>query len=176
MAESVVDADIKIDAQYWMRAGEAAIRAYCGWHVCPVVTETLTLDTSRQRFVKLPSMRVLDVGKVEYLGRDVTGSMSWSEAGLLKWKNKFLTFDDEYRGLKITLTHGYELGEVPQIVSLIATVGRRAADQKTVASQSVNGASVAYLTAGGAPLSVPLLSIEKEMLAPYRLSGGIAVC
>lgn len=173
MVESVVDADIKIDAQYWMRAGEAAIRAYCGWHVCPIVTETLVLDTFRQRFVKLPSMRVLDVGKVEYLGEDVTSFVSWSEAGVLRWKEKGRVFGDEYRGLKATITHGYAPDEVPQIVALVATVGRRAKDQKLVASQSVNGASVSYLTAGGAPLSVPLLGIEKEMLAPYRLAGGI---
>ena len=44
-----------------------------------------------------------------------------------------------------------------------------AATPGNVASQSVNGASVSFLAASGAPLSVPLLALEKETLAPYRV-------
>ncbi|NMW65986.1 hypothetical protein HHJ78_10870 [Mobiluncus mulieris] len=170
MVASLVDENIQVDAQYWMRAGEAAIRAWCGWHVSPQVTETLTVDTACGTCAVLPTMRIVDLVRVEYRGVEITPAVSWSESGLIQYPEGFA---EAYRSLKVTLTHGYAPEEVPQIVALIATVGRRAADQKLVASQTVNGASVSYLTAGGAPLSVPLLQIEKEMLAPYRLPGGI---
>ena len=174
MAASLVDENIQIDESYWMRAGEAAVRAFCRWHVAPVVEETLTVDTQAGRRVILPTMRILDLSKVVYDGVDITGRVAWSAAGILAFKkNDPGRFEETYRGLEVTLRHGYEPGEVPEIVALVATVGRRAKDQKLVASQSVNGASVSYLTAGGAPLSVPLLAIEKEMLAKYRLPGGI---
>lgn len=41
-----------------------------------------------------------------------------------------------------------------------------------ISSQSVNGASVSYLTYGGTTLGVQLLQIEKDMLEPYRLNWG----
>ena len=77
------------------------------------------------------------------------------------------------RGVAVDLTHGFEWEEVPDISALVHNITRRAsAGVYGIASQSVSGASVTYQTAGGAPLSVPLLQIEKQMLGRYMLASG----
>lgn len=46
-------------------AATAAARAYCGWHVTPVLSETLLLDGPGNRSLFLPSLRVVSIEKVE---------------------------------------------------------------------------------------------------------------
>lgn len=160
-------------------AAQAAIRAYCGWHVAPVLTETIEV-TARHcgRDLWLPSTHVLNIETVEVEDMTVEGgwrtldpaTYEWDETGLLRrcgvWPRRL-------RGIRVTLTHGYEPDEVPDVLAIAdALQGRARMNLYGVASQSVNGASVSYQTAGGAPLSVSLLNIEKQTLDPYRVGVG----
>ena len=168
---NIVEATTQVDPAFFLNAANRAIRAYCGWHVAPVISETLTLDGSGGDTLLLPSLRVRELERVTSDGVDVTELVRASaRAGMLEidgsWSRKL-------SGIEVTLQHGFDADEVPDIATLILNVAKRAGSgQSLIASQSVNGASVSYLTAGGAPLSVPLLQIEKDALDPYRLTWG----
>lgn len=160
-----------VDAAFWINAAQSEIRRHCRWHVAPSVTETLILDGFGSRTLTLPSKRVTEISEVLADGVDVTESATWSESGFLRLRRG--CFPCFPRSVSVSLTHGYDLEDVPEIQALIMTLARRASTGPgIIASQSTNGSSVTYQTAGGAPLSIPLLEIEKETLAPYKLNWG----
>jgi hypothetical protein len=44
-----------------LAAAEAAVRAYCGWHIAPAVIEDVVLDGSGTRSLFLRTLRLRDV-------------------------------------------------------------------------------------------------------------------
>ncbi|MGV9181816.1 hypothetical protein [Arcanobacterium canis] len=174
MRQPLVQTTQKWDAENWLAAASETIRAYCGWHVAPSLTETITLDAHGDHTLHLPSMHVTDIASVKIWGEDVTNDITWSAAGMLQYRPRSRhVFPDGFRAVEVTLTHGWDLKVVPQVQALVLTLAKRAANQAPISSQSVNGASVSYFTAGGAPLSIPLLQIEKQVLDPFKLDRGI---
>lgn len=177
MASSTCDTrTVKPDFQ---AAAWATIAAYCGWHVAPVRTDTMLVSPRHHSsYLSLPTLRVLDIEAVEIrqghseAWRTVPAeSYEWDECGMLR-AHAYL-WPHRYRSVRVTLTHGYEWDEIPHLVAMADAIERRARmNMGGIASQSVNGASVSFQTAGGAPLSVPLLNIEKEALNAYRLGVG----
>lgn len=164
----------------WQRAGEQAVRAYCGWHITPVVEETITLDNLHGgRTLQLPTLAVESISKIEQVdavGRWATipaDAYRWSRSGLVELRNTIGGFACGVACIKVTLTHGYSNDEVEDVLAIVANVSKRASmELGAISSQSVNGASVSYATAGGSVVSTPLLQIEKQALAPYRLNVG----
>ena len=170
MAASTVDFD---------SAALAAIRAYLGWHLTPVRTETVTVSVRHvSRDLPLPSAHIVNIEQVEVWDdwSDTWQTLDpaeygWDPIGLLRAKNK--PFMRGLSNVRITLTHGYEPEEIPDVYAMVDTIARRARmNMGGIASQSVNGASVSFQTAGGAPLSTPLLNIEKAALDSYRVGVG----
>lgn len=172
-AADMITVGTALDAQWWVRAAQAAVRRYCGWHVAPSVSEVLRVDAYGGRVLTLPSKHVTAILSISVDGEDLAGAFDWSKAGTVVLRSG--VWPDRPGAVQVDLTHGWPVEDVPEVAALILTVAKRARTQPgVIASQSVNGASVAYQTAGGAPLSVPLLAIEKEMLAPFRLDWGPA--
>ena len=174
-APDIIGSATPVDSTFWMQAAQAVVRRFCGWHVAPSVTETLKVTGSGGRRLTLPSGHVTGLSKVSVCGTvlDIESSMDWDQAGVMVLRPGMGLWPDVPGAVEVTLTHGWDPDEVPEVAALIATLAQRAASGPgVVASQSVNGASVAYLTAGGAPLGIPLLEIEKETLAPYCLVWG----
>lgn len=169
-APDIVAAGAALTPQWWIQSAQASIRRFCGWHVAPSVTEELRLDSYGGRVLHLPSKHVTAIGSITVDGVDVLDRCDWSTAGTVQLRSG--CWPDRPGAVVVNLTHGWEADDVPEVAAMILAIGKRARTQTGVASQSVNGASVSYLTAGGAPLSVPLLGIEKEALAPYRLNWG----
>ncbi|AKV56122.1 hypothetical protein AB656_03985 [Bifidobacterium actinocoloniiforme DSM 22766] len=164
----IVSPDSEVGPNLWLKAAQASVRSYCGWHIAPNVEQTLTLDAEGGRTLMLPSLHVTGLSRITVDGRDVTGEVDWSQTGMVSLRSG--SFPDRFRSVIVTMSSGYEVDEVPDVVSIILKLANRAATGPgVVASQSVNGSSVSYLTAGGAPLSTPLLQIEKDALEPYRL-------
>jgi len=168
--ELIVQPTTTVDAAFWMNAAHAAVRRFCGWHVAPVVTTTMWLDGSGQRAMLAPSGHIVDVLGLTVDGVELTPEQyDWSPAGVIELRCG--RFTNRLRGVKLHLTHGYTADDVPDVAALIVSLAKRGASTPgAVARQSVNGASVDYLTGGGAPLSIPLLGAEKDLLAPYRLT------
>lgn len=162
--------NLSMDAAWWRKAAQEAIRRYCGWHIAPNITETLTVDAYGGRTLLLPSKHVTDVTAITIDDTDVTGQCDWSEAGVITLRAG--QWPDRPRSVHVTLSHGWEPEEVPDVQQLILQLARRARGMPgngMIQSQTVNGASVGYFSAGGGPLSLQLLQIEKEALAPYKL-------
>lgn len=160
----------QVDTAFWLDAAHGAIRRECGWHVAPVLEEHLILDGSGTRQLHVPSKRIVSVVSATNAGVDVTDLVDASErSGVLELATGRWT--DRLGRVEIRLLHGHEPEEIPEVMALIASLARRAASSTTVTQQSVNGASVTYASAGGAPLSIPLLGIERDFLAPYRLES-----
>ena len=77
------DAPAGVDAGAWA-ATVAEVRAYCGWHIAPVVTETLTLDGPGGHLLVLPTLRLVDLLSVTNEGHAVveTGARGGAVQGL----------------------------------------------------------------------------------------------
>lgn len=148
-------------------AAEAAIRAYCGWHVAPVKRETLTVDGNGRTTLVLPTMRIQSVESVKIDGSDVTDSVRWSTSGMLEG----VCFPRRFRVVEVTLEHGFSADEIGDIAGLIGTLTKRFTTDPRIRSQSVGGASVSYFGSSGG-LSHLLTVDEMAALAPYRLTWG----
>ena len=147
------------DAELVLTAASEKVRRYCGWHVCPVVTETVTLDGPGGGLLKLPTLHMTGVTSVveDGVSLDVSG-LEWSENGLIRkdrWTRKF-------RGVTVTFTHGFDSAAVKSIVCRLA-IGALSSPMG-VKSESAGGQSVSYESALGAFSSDDLLT-----LAFYRL-------
>lgn len=84
----------------------ADIRAFCGWHIAPSITETLTLDGPGRRTLLLPSLYVSSVAAVTEDGTEVAPeNYDWSEKGMVRRRNGL--WSERWRGITVTLSHGY---------------------------------------------------------------------
>jgi hypothetical protein len=197
----ILPPDAVIDPAFWNRAANAAVRAYCGWHVAPVITETLTLDGNGGTMLLLPTQRIVDVVSAFIGDTEVTEDLRFSERsgviglglgygywtsnprtwegwGYPSWQGGLCVFPNVLGILTITMTHGYDLEDVPNVAEVIASVQARAQNVPAgVVMQAVGPASVRYAeNSAGASYSgqaTPLMSTEIGMLAPYKLNWGV---
>lgn len=167
------------------QAALGAIRAYCGWHVAPKVTEELICDGEGRPALQLPTGHVSEVHKVEIKTgaewSDVTGKVDWSAAGVLVFPRRGgcagpeAVFPDRPRSVRVSLTHGYTAEEVPQIASVLSAVSERAAVSALRPTRQRAGPfTVEYgQRADGSNLAgLALMAHERAILRPYKLIWG----
>lgn len=157
------------DGAFWIQAATDAIRAYCGWHVAPSVTEQLTVDGSGTHALQIKSKHVTAVTAVTVDG--VVIEADWSEAGVLTRRDG-CNWPKRFRSVTVDLTHGYDTNG--DLQAIIAGIAQRSAMNPTgiVVNQRAGTQGVGFATAGGAVGSAPLMQHEKDALAPYRLNWG----
>lgn len=117
-------------------AGES-VRADCGWHIAPSVTETVTLDCDGGRVLFLPTLHLTAVAEV----RDLTGSTpsvltGWrmSRAGML---SRAAGWPVGFGAVEVDFTHGYD--QCPaELLPVIADRTRRRVAQESLGSRSVS--------------------------------------
>lgn len=152
---------------------EAEVRAYCGWHIAPQREDTLTLDGPGGPLLVLPSLHVVSVASVAENGTEVDPEgYAWSAAGVVRRTSSSLSWSstggwtDTYRGIVVTLTHGY--ADMPlDVQSVIDRLAARSVDDPSQYSQV---GSVAYATgADGLPASGSLTALDRAVLDRYRL-------
>lgn len=150
---------------------QSAIRDYCGWHVAPILTETLTVDGNGRSLLLLPSGRIRKLLKVEVCGEDVTDRVRASaRAGMIEG----VMFPRRFGAVEVTLEHGFSPVEAASVLGVLDRATKRFATDPRIRSQAVAGASVGYATtAGGAPLSHLLTVDEKQALDTYRIYWGV---
>lgn len=169
--DPIVSAQTQVDPAFWLTAANQAIRTECGWHVAPIITESLVLDGTGDTALLVPSKRVRNIISATSDGRDVTDQVKFSRrAGVLTLASGWSC---DVGSIELTIEHGYEVEEVADVASLIVTLTKRAASSGAIVQQSVGGASV-KLAVGreGASLGVPLLESEKAILSPHKLNWG----
>ena len=152
------------------------IRAYARWHICPIITETLTLDATGTRTINLPTLRLLEVERLEYAGQEIDpAGFEFSDAGLIRIGKTALP--SRLGGIKVTIRHGYDPTECMEIFQIAEALNRRMQTgiaTQGVVQQTTGPFSMRYGTlTGGMPLSQALLlEPEKQVLARYRLPLG----
>ena len=152
------------------------IRAYARWHICPIITETLTLDATGTRTINLPTLRLLEVERLEYAGQEIAPeNIEFSDAGLIRVGKTSLP--SRLGGIKATIRHGYdpkECVEIFQIVRALADRMQTGNASQGIVQQTTGPFSMRFGTlTGGMPLSQALLlEPEKQVLARYRLPLG----
>lgn len=123
-------------------AAVAALRSEAGWHIAPVVTETVTIDATGGVVLMLPTMRLVSVQAV----RDMTDSLApvamtgWrvSRSGMLQ---RPLGWPLGFSMVEVDMTHGY--AETPaDLHAVIAELCQWASLNATVASQSTGPFSI----------------------------------
>ncbi|WP_328660373.1 hypothetical protein [Nocardia salmonicida] len=120
------------------------IRDLCGWHIAPSITETLTLDGPGRRTLLLPSLYVTAITAVTEDGTAVPADQfDWSEKGMLRHRSGLWT--DRWRGITVTLTHGYDQAPAG-VIGVIADVVADA-------------------------MAVPLGTVPEKM-GPFEFGGG----
>lgn len=121
-----------------------AVRARCGWHIAPVVTETLTLDARGADYIMLPSLRVVEVTAVRVWDEAEQAMVpasgwslrtGWSANGMLHRPGGW---PDGFRTVEVDLEHGYDT--VP--TDLAKMVAERT--ERRVVQESLQGHSLTY--------------------------------
>lgn len=120
-------------------AAAGQVRSECGWHIAPVVTETVTLDTGGSTVVLLPSLLVSSVTAV----RDEDGVV------LTGWKsrpNGVLRYTGGWpEVIQVDITHGYATCP-PELIAVVAERAQRIKGGR-VKAESLAGRSVSLDTA-----------------------------
>lgn len=157
-----------LDLDRLIAAASDMVRAECGWHIAPAVTEVFVVDGPGGRTAMLPTLELTDVTTVSDAGTVVDPlDLEWSRDGFLRrcgcWTTKL-------RGLSVTAVHGHATTPA-DLVALVCTVAARAAAspagavREQVGTASVTYSQVGFNVSGG----TALLKHEIEWLAKYKL-------
>lgn len=152
----------------------AAIRRFCGWHIAPSVTQTITLDGPGGGVLALPSLYVTDVASVTSDGSLLvaTDDYTWNAYGLLNrtattWCGLPWRWSFAQRGVQVTFTHGYDLADVPDVAGVIMAKAERLASNPHGATRVQAGPfAEQYENASG------FTTDEETILAQYRIIPG----
>ena len=147
-----------------IRAAQAAVQTWCGWHIAPIITETVTLDGNGGRAIQLPSGRVVAIDSVQAGGVEWDPAQyGWSQAGMLESYGP--AFPRRFRSVRVTMRHGYE--EAPAVASVItqAVLGACASPMGATREQA-GQVAVSWARTG-----LKLDGDDMAALAPYRLQS-----
>ncbi len=148
-------------------AASAAIRAYCGWHVAPIVSCEYVTDGERGD-IWLPCGGLRSVESVEFDGASQTVS-GFNRLGRVR------TASPQPCGLgnvSVSYTAGFDVAAAPDLADVIAqrVVAAVALGSYGIASESAGGVSISY---SGTALSdaggVFIPDSVKAALTPYKL-------
>lgn len=138
-----------------------AIRNYCGWHIAPFITETLTVSGEDDSVLILPTLRILDVTEIRVNDRRVEG-YRWARHGVIylpaavRWGYP----------IEVDLIHGYE--QLPAPVVEAARRLDRTMTGMPFATMSVDGVSVSAQGQGGVGELSAIDNVAAMLLDPYR--------
>ena len=162
-----------------IRGATAAVRHYCGWHVTPVLEETLTLDHVGGDLVQLPTLRVEAVTAVTVwdgladvvLDPAVTSPRPWRLSRKTGQLRLAVPRPAAFEALAVTLRHGFEPTEAADLIQVVSQVVLVACSSPMGATREQAGAiSVAWATtAPGVSGGLSLLGRDQAVLDRYRL-------
>lgn len=153
-----------------LAGASAGIRRYCGWHIGPVLRETLTGDGPGGSLLLLPTGKLRAVLSASNAGRPVNiDAIDASEAGMLELRSG--SWSGRLGSVAVRLEHGYhlqELADVGQIVKQVtanAIASPMGATREQAGTVSISWASTAPNVSGG----LSLLQRDLEVLAPFKI-------
>lgn len=92
-----------------LTAAVAAAQRYCGWHVTPSRSDTITVDGHGRGLILLPTMHMTELTSLTEDGETVDlSTVSWAPRGVIV-RNR--PFSQKLSGITVEFVHGYD--EVP---------------------------------------------------------------
>jgi len=153
-----------------LKGASAGIRRWCGWHIAPVLEETLVGDGPGSYRAVLPTKRLRDVLEIRNAGHlvDVT-QVDFSAHGIIDWRGGHFT--DRLGQLQVLVRHGYDLTEVEDVAQVVRQVVANALASPMGATREQAGAvSISWATtAPGVSGGLSLLQRDLDVLAPFRI-------
>lgn len=153
-----------------LNGASAGIRRYCGWHLGPVLRETLTGDGPGGSLLLLPTGKLRAVLSASNAGQPVdAAAIDASESGMLELRSG--SWSGRLGSVAVRLEHGYHLHELPDVAQIVKQVTANAiaspmgATREQAGTVSISWASTAPNVAGG----LSLLQRDLEVLAPFKI-------
>lgn len=156
---------VATEADRLMQA-ESLVRGFCGWHIAPSRTESVTVDPSYAAALILPTLRLTSVTTVTEGGTPVTDEFTWTAAGILMRTYRFWTTGP----VVVSLSHGYA-SPPPEVTAVVQAVAQRALDNPGSRPRGQVGPfadSFSQVGFNQAP-ALALLDAEKQILDRYRI-------
>jgi len=162
-------------AQLMLDGACDAVTEYCGWHIAPVLTQTVTVDGSGTLIQTLPTLNLVSLDSISENGLPLDVSrIDWSSYGVMekRWGNGWT---GRRRGIAAGITHGYT-ATPSWVTTLICAVAGRAFNsplgiqQETAGPESIQYAVPRTSTVNVAPPgTVVLLTADRRMLDRIRV-------
>jgi hypothetical protein len=156
------------DPQTLIDQATALVRSYCGWHVSPSATDTVTVMGSGRPSILLPSLYVTAVTSVVENGTTLTtDDYVWDASGIIGRVD--VPWTAPSNAVTVTFTHGYDQADDFAAV-ILAVASRAQASPDGVVRRQAGLVSETYSQTGaGTAGGVSLLPSEKETLRAYRI-------
>lgn len=150
------------DADFRIKAAQAAIRRECGWHVMPNTALSGVINSRGGTVIRLPARHVTSIesltdrdgNKLAYAYDPETGLVESLSGG----------FPAGIAAIRYKIHAGYD--DAPDVQQVLVNAAKRAGMSPIglITSQSTNGSSASYDV-------VSLMQAEKDKLKPYKLGG-----
>lgn len=137
------DASVVESAANW-------VRSTAGWHIAPEITETVTLDSSGDPYLVLPTLKLSEVSAV----RDVTDpDFPVTVTGWAKSRSKAVLYRRRgwpcgFEALEVDLVHGYEECP-PELLPVIAERCQVSGVNRSVSQEQSGQEMVTYVSQAG---------------------------
>lgn len=171
MTAPLID-DLTFDTDTLIEWASSEVRSYCGWHIAPSLSETITRDSDGGKVLFLPTMYLTDITELTIDGDevdDIDAAVSWSEFGLVR-RTSGQCWPDAYRSVTLKITHGYQdtPGEIAKVCVALAKRGPAAFNfAKSETAGAVSRTYGADLLGGFAASGFTLE--EERILDRYRV-------
>ncbi len=159
------------DAQSLIDQATALVRRYCGWHVTPSMSETITLDGSGVGVQILPSLHVTGITSVTYDGTLLAATdYAWSLNGVIEYVAAGLYFSGVSRwstGLGkvvVVMTHGY--ADAPEVAAVILARASRMQGNPIAATRTQMGPFAEQYEVASGFTADELSTLDRYRLAP----------
>jgi hypothetical protein len=150
------------DAEFRLKAAQAAIRRECGWHVMPNTELSGVINSRGGMVIRLPARHVTSIESLTDRQGNPLAYAYDPETGLVESLSG--GFPAGVAAIRYAIHAGYD--DAPDVQQVLISAAKRAGMSPIgfVTSQSTNGSSASYD-------AVSLMQEEKDKLKPYRLGG-----
>ena len=157
----------------------AAVRNYCGWHIFPSASCSMTVLMNDKRvtrnnsdlLIQLPAAFVTEILSVTVDGKTYMATCETN--GILRVYDVEFSTLKRYSPIEVTYTAGVDEDTIDELKELIASrVTHATASSNGITSEAAGGVSVTYNASWVNSASATTLpDSTREVLAPYRVRG-----
>lgn len=153
-----------------LAGASAGIRRYCGWHIAPVLEETLAGDGPGGSLLLLPTGRLLSLVSATNAGSVVDlAEVDFSRSGMVELRGGW--WSSRLGSVSVRVQHGYDVADVGDVCQIVKQVTANALASPMGATREQAGqVSISWATtAPGVSGGLSLLERDFAVLAPFKI-------